>query len=53
VAYSAEILRGRILSENAEALGSLQIEGVKGPALSDDISAQSIVARQSARLRLI
>jgi hypothetical protein len=53
LAYSVEKLRGRILLENAKALESLEFERAEGPAIFDDISPQSIVARQSACLCLV
>jgi len=51
--YTVEKLLGRISLENARALESLKFERAEGPAIFDDISPQSIVARQSARLCLV
>jgi hypothetical protein len=52
-AYSVENLGGRILLENAKALERLKLERAEGSAISDDISSQSIVVRQGARLSLV
>jgi hypothetical protein len=53
LAYSVEKLLGRILLEKAKALESLKFEQAEGPAIFDDISPQSIVVRQGARLSLV
>jgi hypothetical protein len=51
--YSVEKLLGRILLQNAKALESLKFERAEGAAIFEDISPQSIVVRQSARLSLV
>ena len=51
--YSVEKLPRPIKPENAEALESLEFERAEGPATSDDISPQLIVAPHGARLSLV
>src|SRR5450631_1117944 len=51
--YSVEKLRGRNLLKNAKPLVSLKFERSEGLAIFDDISSESIVLRQVARLCLV
>jgi hypothetical protein len=51
--YSVEKLLGRNLLQNAKALESLKFEKAEGPVIFEDISPQSIVVRQGARLSLV